>query len=111
MRFMLLLYPGADKGDGHEAGAGAAMLRFNEALTQSGVLLAWNGLKATSHGVRLRQAAGRRSLDEGPFEPSPAPVGGYWMLAVRSRSEALAWATRCPLGEGDMIELREVNED
>jgi hypothetical protein len=109
MRFMLLLYPRGDGEGGEEAGA--AMLKYNEALTQSGVLLAWNGLKATSHGVRVRQVAGQRRLDEGPFEPSPVPVGGYWMLAVRSRPDALAWAARCPLGEGDMIELREVSED
>lgn len=110
MRFMLLLYPRGDGEGGEQACAGADLLKYNEALARSGVLLAWSGLKATLHGVRMRQVAGTRSVDEGPFEPSPAPVGGYWMLAVRSRAEALAWAARCPLGEGDMIELREVSD-
>ena len=110
MRFMLLLYPRGDGEGADEACAGAAMLKYNEALARSGVLLAWNGLKTTLHGVRMRQLAGQRAVDEGPFEPSPVPVGGYWMLDVRSRAEALAWAARCPLAEGEMIELRQVQE-
>ena len=112
MRFMLLLYPEARTGaDAPDSVAARARRQYYQELTRSGVLLALDMLSPTAAGaVRILQRDGQRETCEGPFRESSAAVGGYWVIAVRSRAEALAWATRCPLSDGDMLELRQMEE-
>jgi hypothetical protein len=112
MRFMMLMYPGskAETGALPEEKAIAQMMKYNEELTQAGVLLALDGLQPTAKGARIRNTGGKRSVSDGPFSEAKEVIGGYWMLQVKSRAEALEWATRCPLADGELVELRQVYE-
>jgi hypothetical protein len=87
-----------------------AMMKFNEELSRAGVLLAGDGLKPSSHGARVRFAGGKRTVTDGPFTESKEVIGGYWMWQVKSKEEALEWASRCPALEGDVLELRQAYE-
>jgi hypothetical protein len=112
MRFMMFMYPGgiADEADwGPDREAVAEMSRYNEALTQAGVLLALDGLHPPVEGARVTFSAGKGSVTDGPFADTKEVLGGYWMIEVDSKQEAVEWALRCP--ERDcMIEVRRVYE-
>jgi hypothetical protein len=114
MRFMMLMIP---KGYEHAAPgtlpdpqAVATMMKYNETLQKAGVLLALDGLHPPSMGARIAFAGGKAQVTHGPFAEAKEAVGGYWMIQVKSRDEALEWATRCPAGDDEIIELREVME-
>jgi hypothetical protein len=112
MRFMMMMYPGP-KGEAPtlpDEKVVAAMMKYNEELTKAGVLLALDGLQPTAKGARVRFAGGRASVTDGPFAETKEIVGGYWMIQVKSREEAVEWAKRCPGTDGEMIELRQVFE-
>src|SRR5687768_9093554 len=112
MRFMMLMYPGAKA----EAGALpdqksiAPMMKYNEELTKAGVLLALDGLKPTAEGVRIKISDGKRTLSDGPFTEAKEVVGGYWLIQVKSKEEAVQWASRCPLADDETLELRQAYE-
>jgi hypothetical protein len=112
MRFLMLMYPG-EKGES-EAGPSAedvaAMMRFNEELTQAGALLALDGLQPSSRGARVRFSGGTPTVTDGPFAEAKEIVGGYWIIQAGSKEEAVEWASRCPAGDGDMIEVRQIYE-
>ncbi len=114
MRFMLLMMPGgyaeAVPGAMPDAAAVAEMMKYNEELGNSGVLLALDGLHPPSMGARVTFAGGKAAITDGPFTEAKEAVGGYWMIQVRSREEALEWAARCPAREHDTIEVRQVHE-
>ena len=112
MRFMLLLYPEVRTEAGAQPDTAAEVRRkYHQELTRSGVLLALDKLAPAASGcVRIQQRGAERTTCEGPFAAPTATVGGYWLIAVRSQAEALAWAARCPLADGDMLELRQVEE-
>ncbi|NLT06993.1 MAG: YciI family protein [Solirubrobacterales bacterium] len=115
MRFMLFMLPGGELRETGEwepptAAAVAEMTRFNEALVGAGVLLAADGLHPPSVGARVACRDGAKTVVDGPFAESKEVVGGYWLIDVRSRAEAVEWASRCPLEEGDVIEIRQVYE-
>jgi hypothetical protein len=114
MRFMLLMIPGgygeAAPGTMPEAAAVAEMMLYNEALGKAGVLLALDGLHPPSMGARVTFSGGKAAITDGPFGEAKEVVGGYWMIQVRSREEALEWAARCPAGGRDTIEVRQVME-
>jgi hypothetical protein len=84
------------------------MGEYNEALQQAGVLLALDGLTPPSAGARVSFAGGKAKVMDGPFPGSKEAVGGYWMIRVKSRDEAIEWAKRCPAGANDVIEIRQV---
>jgi hypothetical protein len=86
------------------------MGEYNEALQQAGVLLALDGLMPPSAGARVSFAGGKAKVTDGPFPGSKEAVGGYWMIRVKSRDEAIEWAKRCPAGANDVIEIRQVHE-
>ena len=113
-RFMLLMIPAGlsdeDWGEGPSADDVAEMMKFNEALTQAGVLLALDGLHPSSKGARITSAGGKKTVTDGPFTEAKELVGGYWVIDVKSKDEAVEWATRCPLGDGDILEVRQVAE-
>jgi hypothetical protein len=113
MRFAMFMYPNLETvGDWEPPGAEdvAAMGRFNEELTKAGVLLALDGLHPASAGARVRFSGGRSTVTDGPFAEAKEVVGGYWLIQAKSKEEAVEWASRCPAGEGDMIEVRRVYE-
>lgn len=114
MRFMMLMIPkGYEKaapGVMPDAKAVAAMMKYNESLRKAGVLLALDGLHPPSMGARVSFAGGKPRVTDGPFIEAKEVVGGYWMIQVRSKEEAVEWASRCPASENEVIELRQVQE-
>ena len=114
MRFMMLMIP-----LGYETAAPdvqldpervKAMMKYNEALKDAGVLIALDGLHPPSMGARVSFPAGKPLVTDGPFTEAKEVLGGYWMIQVRSRDEAIAWASRCPASGNEVIEIRQVQE-
>ncbi len=114
MRFMLLMMPAgygdAAPGTMPDPAAVAEMMKYNETLEKAGVLLALDGLHPSSMGARVSFAGGKATITDGPFSEAKEVVGGYWMIQVHSREEALEWAARCPAGDHETIEVRQVME-
>jgi hypothetical protein len=114
MRFMMLMipkgYPQAAPGQPSDHRGDAAMLRYNESLQRAGVLLAVDGLHAPATGARVAFRGGKPKVIDGPLAEAKEVVGGYWIIDVKSRDEAIAWASRCPAGDDDVIEVRQVQE-
>ena len=114
MRFMMLMIPGgyeaAAPGTMPSAEAVAAMMKYNEALKDAGVLITLDGLHPPSMGARVSFASGKPVVTDGPFTESKEVLGGYWMIEVASREEAIAWAKRCPASGNEVIEIRQVQE-
>lgn len=114
MRFMLLMIPhgyeSAAPGTMPDAAAVAAMMKYNEDLQKAGILLALEGLHPPSMGARISFSGGHAHVTQGPFPGVPEVLGGFWMIDVGSRDEAIAWASRCPAGDNEVIEVRQVQE-
>ena len=114
MRFMMLMIPkgyeSAAPGTVPEADAVAAMMAYNESLQKAGVLLALDGLHPPSMGARVSFAGGKPTVTDGPFSEAKEVLGGYWIIDVKSREEAIEWAKRCPGSENEVIEVRQVQE-
>jgi hypothetical protein len=114
MRFMMLMIPkgyeSAKPGTVPDAKAVEAMMKYNEALQKAGVLLALDGLHPPSMGARVSFAGGKPKVTDGPFAEAKEVLGGYWMIQVKSREEAIEWAKRCPGSENEVIEIRQVQE-
>jgi hypothetical protein len=114
MRFMMLVIP-----KGYETAAPDAvpdakaverMMKYNEDLAKAGVLLSLDGLHPPSSGVRVSYKGGKPAVKDGPFAESKECVGGYWMIQVKSKEEAIEWAKRAPMGDNEIIEVRQVQE-
>ena len=114
MRFMMLMIPkgyeNAKPGTLPDAKAVAAMMKYNESLQKAGVLLGLDGLHPPSMGARVSFAGGKAKVTDGPFAEAKEVVGGYWMIQVKSKEEALEWASRCPGSDNEVIEVRQVQE-
>lgn len=114
MRFLMLMIPkGYEKaapGAMPDAKTVAAMMKYNESLQKAGVLLTLDGLHPPSMGVRVSFSGGKPKVTDGPFIETKEVLGGYWMIQVRSKEEAVEWASRCPAADGDVIEVRQVQE-
>jgi hypothetical protein len=114
MRFMMLMIPkGYEKaapGTMPDAKAVAAMMKYNESLQKAGVLLALDGLQPPSMGARVTFLGGKPKVTDGPFAEAKEVLGGYWMIDVKSKEEAIEWAKRCPGSDNEMIEVRQVHE-
>ncbi len=112
MRFMVLVKANKDS----EAGVMpskemlAAMGRFNEELAAAGVMLAGEGLQASSKGARIRFGGDRPVVIDGPFAETKELVAGFWILQVASRQEAIDWISKAPFEAGDEVEIRQVFE-
>lgn len=115
MRFMLLMIP-----HGYESAAPGtvpddvervgSMMAFNESLQKAGVLIGCEGLHPPSMGARVSFPGGKPKVVDGPFAEVKEVLGGYWLIDVASRAEAIAWASRCPGSENEVIEIRQVQE-
>jgi hypothetical protein len=103
-------YEKAEPGTTPDARAVAAMMKYNESLQKAGVLLALDGLHPPSMGARVSFQGGKPKVIDGPFAEVKEVVGGYWMIQVRSKAEAIQWASRCPASENEVIEVRQVQE-
>ena len=114
MRFMMLMLPrgyeSAAPGTLPSAEAIAAMGKYNQALKEAGVLITLDGLHPPSMGARVSFAGGEPMVTDGPFTEAKEVLGGYWMIEVKSRDEAIAWASRCPASDHEIIEIRQVLE-
>jgi hypothetical protein len=114
MRFMMLMIPKgyemATPGTMPDAKAVEAMMKYNEALQKAGVLLALDGLHPPSMGARVTFSGGKAKVTDGPFAEAKEVLGGYWMIQVKSREEAIEWASRCPASDNEIIEVRQVQE-
>jgi hypothetical protein len=114
MRFMMLMIPkgyeSAQPGAMPSAEAVAAMMKYNKELQEAGVLLALDGLHPPSEGARVSFSGGKPTVTDGPFAESKEVLGGYWMIQVNSRQEAIEWAKRCPASDNEVIEIRQVHE-
>lgn len=114
MRFMMLMIPKgyetAAPGTMPDADAVAAMMKYNESLQKAGVLLALDGLHPPSMGARVSFSDGKPQVTDGPSIESRECLGGYWMIQVKSREEAIQWASRCPGSSNEVIEVRQVQE-
>jgi len=116
MRFMVILKANKDS----EAGVPPkwelieATIRFNEEMVKAGVMVSAEGLHPSSKGARVRFDHGKRSVIDGPFTETKELVGGFWLIQVKSREEAIEWVKRCPAPFGDHevseIEIRQVIE-
>ena len=114
MRFMLLMIPGgyasAAPGALPDAVGVARMMVYNRQLQHAGVLLGLDGLHPPSMGARVSFAGEYPLVTDGPFAEAREVLGGYWMIDVGSRAEAIEWARRCPAGPNEVIEVRQVQE-
>jgi hypothetical protein len=114
MRFMMLVIPkgyeSAPEGTAPSADAVAKMMKYNEELAKAGILLSLDGLHPPSAGVRVSYAGGKPKVTDGPFAEAKECVGGYWMIQVKSKEEAIEWAKRAPMGDNEIIEVRQVQE-
>jgi hypothetical protein len=114
MRFMLLMIPkgyeDAAPGTMPDAAAVEVMMKYNESLQKAGVLLALDGLHPPSMGARITFAGGKPQVSDGPFTEAKEVLGGYWMIQVKSKEEAIEWASRCPAADNEVIEVRQVQE-
>jgi hypothetical protein len=114
MRFMVMVKANEDS----EAGAMpseellTAMGKYNEELVKAGVMLAGEGLQASSKGARVRFSGKERTVIDGPFAETKELIAGFWIFEVKSLDEAIEWVKRCPNpmeGESE-IEIRQVFE-
>ena len=103
-------YESAAPGTMPDPKAVAAMTKYNESLQKAGVLLALDGLHPPSMGARVSFEGKAPKVTDGPFPEAKEVVGGYWMIQVKSRDEAIEWAKRCPASANEVIEIRQVME-
>ncbi len=111
MRFMVLVKANEDS----EAGVLpdekilAAMGKYNEELVNAGVMLAGEGLHASSKGARVKFSGGKRTVIDGPFTETKELIAGFWLWEVKSKEEAIEWLKRAPFDETE-VEIRQVFE-
>jgi hypothetical protein len=114
MKFMMMVIP-----KGYEKAAPGTMpdpkhveemMKYNESLQKAGVLLELNGLHPPASGARITFSNKKPTVTDGPFAEAKETIGGYWMIQVKSREEAIQWASRAPMNDNEMIEVRQVHE-
>ena len=114
MRFMVIVKATKDSEAGKMPSEEmlAAMGKFNEELVKAGVMLAGEGLQASSKGARIKFSGNKRTVVDGPFTESKELIAGFWLWQCKSKEEAIEWAKRCPnpTGEEGELEIRQVFE-
>jgi hypothetical protein len=115
MRFMLLMIP-----HGYESAppgtipddvdAVSTMMAYNESMQKAGVLISCDGLHPPSMGARVSFKDRKPKVVDGPFAEAKEVLGGFWVIDVPSRADAIEWATRCPGGDNEVIEVRQIQE-
>jgi hypothetical protein len=113
MRFMMMVIPKRYQSaapDPVPTETVAKMMEYNKALQKAGVLLALDGLFPPSTGARISYADGKPTVTDGPFAEAKDVIGGYWIIQVRSREEAIEWAKRAPMSNNEVLEVRQIHE-
>jgi hypothetical protein len=114
MRFMMVVIPKGYETAATDAVPGAEavarMMEYNKSLQKAGVLLGLDGLFPPSTGARVSCTDGKATVTDGPFAEAKEAIGGYWIIQVRSREEAIEWAKRAPMANNEIIEVRQVYE-
>jgi hypothetical protein len=114
MRFMMLVIPKAYENATADFTPPVDLVekmgKYNASLSEAGVLLALDGLTPPIAGARVQFGGGKPRVVDGPFTESKELVGGYWLIQAKSREEAIEWAKRAPMLDGDTIEVRQVQE-
>jgi|SRR5688572_5577633 len=110
MRFMMLMIPGSYDALPEDTARFESMMKYNAELQKAGVLLALDGLHPPNKGVRVSYAGGKPKVRDGPFAEAKEVLGGYWMIQVKSREEAIEWAKRIPATPNEVVEVRQVQE-
>ena len=116
MRFMMIMIPkGYETAEGFMGGvplaeAAAKMMQYNKSLQKAGVLLALDGLLPPSTGARISYTDGKATATDGPFAEAKEVIGGFWIIQVRSREEAIEWARRAPMSSNEIVEVRQIHE-
>ncbi|MCI0662935.1 MAG: YciI family protein [Acidobacteria bacterium] len=114
MRFMIIVKANKDT----EAGVLPSeellteMGKYNEELVKAGIMLAGEGLHASSKGARIKFSGDKRTVVDGPFPETKELIAGFWIWQVKSKEEAIAWAKRCPnpTGAEGELEIRQIFE-
>jgi hypothetical protein len=114
MRFMMMVIPKGYESAAPDAvpsaEAMAKMMEYNRKLQAAGVLLALDGLLPPSTGARVSYPDGKATVTDGPFAEVKEVIGGYWIIQVRSREEAIEWAKRAPMSDDAIVEVRQIQE-
>src|SRR5262249_28044299 len=115
MRFMMLLPCPPDPLEKLTAAPNkeivTTMRKYSEEMTRAGVMLAAEGLHATSKGFRIKVSGGKKIVTDDPFTETKEVIAKFWLIQVKSKEEALEWAKQCPLPENGLIEIRQVFEN
>ena len=112
MRFLMIMYPdrAAESVAVPDAKAIEEMMKYNEELAKAGVLISLDGLHPSSKGARIYFPDGKPRVSDGPFTEAKEIVGGFWMLNVKSKAEAVEWARKVPATGTNFVEVRQVFE-
>lgn len=111
MRFMIMVKEGETPADGPPSSEMiAAMGRLNKEMIDAGVLLAMEGLMPSKFGTKVKFEGKRRKVTDGPFSETKELIGGFWIIDVKDKAEALAWADKIPFENGEEVEIRRVSE-
>ena len=112
MRFMMIVIPKAYQTASQDAQPKVEdftrMMEYNKSLEKAGVLLGMDGLTPPSGGARISFNDGTATVTDGPFAEAKETIGGYWIIQVRSREEAIEWAKRAPMDNNTIIEVRQI---
>ncbi|WP_455381592.1 YciI family protein [Salinispira pacifica] len=117
MRFMMLMIPkvyqpgvaeGENPGFAPDPESVKRMMEYNERLARAGALIALDGLRPPADAARVSFREGKTTVTDGPYAEAKEVLGGYWVIQVKSREEAIEWARQCPAGDGDVIEVRQI---
>src|SRR6476659_9372621 len=113
MRFMVIVKasPESEAGELPSREMLETMGKYNEELVKAGVMLAGEGLQASSKGIRMKFDGKKRTITDGPFAETKELIAGFWLWQVKSREEAIEWLKRAPFDGGTEIELRQVMEN
>ena len=110
MRFMIMVKEGETPQEGPPTSEMiAAMGRLNKEMIEAGVLLAMEGLRPSKFGMKMKFEGRTRKVTDGPFSETKELIGGFWIIDVKDKAEALAWAEKIPFEDGE-VEIRRVAE-
>src|SRR5438128_7213451 len=86
------------------------MMKYSQGLVKAGVMLAGEGLHASSKGARVKFDGAKRTVTDGPFAETKELIAGFWLWQVKSKAEAIEWLKRAPFDGGEEVEIRQVFE-
>jgi len=110
MRFMIMVKEGETPQEGPPTSEMiAAMGRLNKQMIEAGILLAMEGLMPSKFGTKMKFDGRTRKVTDGPFSETKELIGGFWIIDVKNKAEAIAWAEKIPFEDGE-VEIRRVSE-